>query len=470
MKLRGTVTARLPAVLSAMSVFALAGCSLIPAYQRPAVELPQSYPLLPAAAPQGGDALRDWRSVYTAPQLQTLIAAALEHNSDLRVAVLNIERARAQLNIAAADRLPSLNAAATGLRQQPNTGSGGNSVASVYTAGLSVPAWELDFFGRVGSLNEAARAQLLATQEARKAVQTALIADVANAYLNCLAQHELLNLANTTADTRKESLKLIQLKYDNGAASQLDLAQAQSLREAARANVALQLRLSLQAVNALQLLVGRPLTGDFLGAGLLSGQAPLAVTAPGLPSELLVRRPDVRQAEQALIAANANIGAARAAMFPRITLTASGGVASSQLSRLLSDGVGAWSLAPQAVLPLLDFGRTQGGVDAARAAKEIAVAQYQKAAQAAFREVADGLAAEATFDEQIAGLQAQAEAETQRLKLVDLRYAAGSSGYLDLLDAQRSQFAAQQAVLLARLAQQQNRVGLYKALGGGWSE
>jgi multidrug efflux system outer membrane protein len=424
---------------------------------------------MPEQSPDAKAKLDDWRGIYSDVHLRRLIELALEHNSDMRVAVLNIERMRAQLRIVDADRIPTVNAAATGLRQQPNTTAGSTrSVSSVYTAGLSVPAWELDFFGRVASLTDVARAYYLATEEARKAVQISLIADVANAYLNCLAQRELLRLAGTTVESRKESLRLTQLKFDNGTASQVDLAQSQSLQASARANVALQTRLASQAMNALQMLVGQPLTADLMPTTVLADEALLPAVTPGLPSDLMIRRPDIRQAEQALIAANASIGAARAAYFPRMTLTASAGLASNELTSLVNGGAGAWSLAPQIVLPLFDSGRVRAGVDTARAAKEIAVAQYQKAVQAAFRDVADALAGEATFDDQVQALSIQAQAEDQRLKLVDLRYNNGTAGYLDLLDAQRSLFLAQQALVQTRLAQQQNRVSLYKALGGGW--
>lgn len=456
-----------------ISVVALlvAACAQAPDYRRPQVAIPDAFPRYQAAGSTSAATLAelDWRRIYSDPHLQRLIEQSLAHNSDLRAAVFNIERSRALLRISEADRLPTVNAALSTSRQQPNSAAGSSSsVAAVSSAGLAVPAWEVDLFGRVSSLNDVARAQYLATQEARNAVQIALIADVAYAYLNCLAQRELLSLARTTAETRAQSLRLTQLKFDNGTASQLELSQSQSLQAAARASVALQTRLADQAVNALQALVGTVLSGESLPSTTLTERGLLPAVAPGLPSDLLARRSDVRQAEQALIAANANIGAARAAGFPKLTLTSSAGVVSPELSSLLNGGASAWSLAAQVGLPLFDSGRTRAGVDVAQAARDIAAAQYQKVVQAAFREVADALAGLSTYDEQLQALDEQAQAESRRAKIVELRYDNGTAGYLDLLDAQRSWFAAQQALVQARLAQQQNRVGLYKALGGGW--
>ena len=344
----------------------------------------------------------------------------------------------------------------------------------MYTAGLALTSYELDFFGRVASLKDAALAQYLATEEGRKTAQIGLIASVANTYLSLLADEELLAITQQTLATREESFKLSRLRFDNGISSELDLRQAESLLETARISLAQLQRQRALDKNLLSLLLGQPLTAELalaLPAGQGLADTPVLADVPaGLPSDLLTRRPDIRQAEQQLLAANANIGAARAAFFPRISLTASAGSASSHLSGLFQSGSYGWTLAPQLFLPLFDAGRNRAGLDASKAGRDIAVAQYEKAIQTAFREVADALAGRATLGEQLRAQQAQANAEAVRFKLSDLRYQNGIASQLDLLDAQRSLFAARQAVVQTRLLQLQNQVTLYKTLGGGWKE
>ncbi len=457
----------LAAALAASLV--LAGCSMIPAYERPAAPVAPAWagtPGTPAAQPAADIA---WQTYFTDPKLQQLIALALQGNRDLRVAVLNIEQARAQYQIRGADRFPTVNAGVTGSRTP--TAAGG--INSAYNAGFTVSAWEIDFFGRIASLKEAALSQYLASEEGRKAAQISLVASVATGYLNLLADEELLAITRQTLATREESLRLSRLRFDNGAASELDWRQAQSLTEAARVALAQQQRQRALDENALVLLLGQPLPAGFaaeLGAaGATTGSVTLAELPAGLPSELLTRRPDIRQAEQLLLAANANIGAARAAFFPRISLTAGVGTASNHLSNLFSSGTWGWTLAPQALLPIFDAGRNQAGLESAQATRAIATAQYEKAIQVAFREVADALAGRATLGEQLRAQQAQAEAEGARFNLSDLRYRNGVASYLDLLDAQRALFSARQAVVQTRLLQLQNQVTLYKALGGGWT-
>ena len=459
---------------------AAAGCSMIPKYERPAAPVAEAYPSSAWAmssrttAATGPVAAADleWQSFFSDPRLRQLIEAALRNNRDLRIAVLNMEQARAQFQIRRADQFPTVNAALTGSRQ-PNT-NGNGSITSAYTAGLAVTSYELDFFGRVASLKEAALAQYLATEEGRKSAQISLIAAVANTYLSLLADEELLALTQQTLVTREESYKLGKLRFDNGVTSELELRQAESLREAANVALAQQVRQRALDLNALTLLLGQPLAGDLavaLPADKGLADMPVMVDVPaGLPSELLTRRPDIRQAEQLLLAANANIGAARAAFFPRISLTASVGSASSQLSGLFKSGSYGWTLAPQLLLPIFDAGRNRAGLDSANVSKDIAVAQYEKAIQTAFREVSDALAGRATLDEQLRAQQAQADAEATRFKLADLRYQNGVASSLDQLDAQRSLFAAQQAAVQTRLAQLQSQVTLYKTLGGGWKD
>lgn len=461
---------RFPSVLTGVALaLSLAGCAtMIPAYERPAAPVAAAYPGAPAATEPAGAAASDieWQNYFGDERLKRLIDVALRNNRDLRVAVLNIDQARAQYQVRRADQLPTVGIGATGLRQPNNSGG----IASTYTAGLSVTAYELDFFGRVRSLSQAALAQYLGTEEARKNVQIALISSVANTYLNLLADDELLAVTRRALATREESLNLTKLKFDAGAASELDYRQAESLLEGARATLAQLIRQRALDENALVLLLGQALPADLPPGSSIASQKLIGELPVGLPSEVLARRPDVRQAEQQLIAANANIGAARAAFFPRITLTGSAGSASSELSGLFKSGSYAWSFMPQLLLPIFDSGRNQANLEVAEFGRDIALAQYEKAIQTAFREVADALAGRATLGEQLRAQEAQANAEAVRFRLADLRYRNGAASYLDVLDAQRALFAAQQAVVQVQAAQVQNRVSLYKVLGGGWTE
>ena len=463
---RSGALARTP-LAAACAALLLAGCSMMPVYERPPAPVATQWPTLGAALPADATARAagdlPWQAFVVDARLRTLIEQALAGNRDLRMAALAIEQARAQYQIRAADQTPTLNLAAAGNRQ-PASGGG---ISSTYTVGLAMASWEIDFFGRIASLKEAALSQYLATEEARRAVQTSLIASVANAWLSLQANDELLALTQRTLVTREDSLRLVRLRFDQGVASALDLRQAESLVATARVALAQQQRLRALDVNALTLLTGQPLPAELLDSQ--GGIDPLFAPVPeGLPSDLLVQRADVRQAEQLLMAANASIGAARAAFFPRIALTASAGTASNALSGLFKDGSWGWTLAPQALLPIFDAGRNQAGLDSALAGREIALAQYEKAIQTAFREVSDALAGRATLGDQWQAQQAQAEAEADRFRLADLRYRNGVASSLEVLDAQRALFASQQALVQTRLALRQNQVLLYKALGGGW--
>ena len=463
--------------LAASAAALLAGCSMIPTYERPAAPIATDWPALSAvaAAPDAannGIAAADiaWQGFFSDPRLRQLIDAALRNNRDLRIAVLNIALARAQFQIRRAEQFPAVGAAVTGSRQPgPN-----ESITSVYTAGLALTAYELDFFGRVASLKEAALSQYLATEEGRKSAQISLVAAVANSYLALLADEELIGITRQTLATREDSFRLSQLRFENGVSSELDVRQAESLIEAARVSLAQLTRQRALDQNALVLLLGQPALGELavaLPAGKgLADMLVMADVPAGLPSDLLTRRPDVRQAERLLLASNANIGAARAAFFPRISLTASAGSASAHLGDLFKSGSFGWTLAPQLFLPIFDAGRNRAGLEAATVQRDIAVAQYERSIQAAFREVADALAGRATLGEQLRASQAQANVEGIRFRLSNLRYQGGIASQLDLLDAQRSLFTAQQAVVQTRLAQLQSQVTLYRALGGGWSE
>ena len=487
-----------PGRLAAVALAAvLAGCSFVPAYQQPAAPVASQWPTVGGADPAGATrsaADLPWQDFVQDHALRELVALALHNNRDLRVALQNIEQARAQYQIRRADQLPNLAGSLTGQRQAPNANAnadGQPKVSSLYSVGVGVSAWELDFFGRVAALKDVALSNFLATEEALKATQMSLVANVITTGLQLKTDTELLGLAERTLATRQQSLDLIQLRFDHGASSALDLQLAQSQIAAAQAARAQQQRRRAQDINLRTLLVGQALPEHLLPtvpAAAPPGPPPeLTQAAPvpapvaalpafaavpaGLPSDLLLRRPDIRAAEQQLIGANANIGAARANFFPRISLTASLGRVSTDLDGLLgSGGFGAWSFAPAINLPLFDSGRNQANLKVAEAGRAIAVAQYEKAIQTAFREAADALAGRATLDAQLTALQAQATAERERYRLTELRYRNGVASHLDLLDAQRSLFAIEQALAQGQLAERSNEVLLYKALGGGWSE
>jgi len=456
------------ASLGLVALLGTGGCmSLIPEYQRPAAPVPAAYPAETGAAAAAAAAAEiDWQAYFADPRLKRLVEIALANNRDLRIAVLNIEQARATYQVKRADELPTVGAGLVAQRQPGSTGG----LVNTYSVGLAVTSYELDFFGRVRSLSQAALAQYLATDEARKTVQIALIASVANGYLNLLADDELLRVTRDTLLTREESFKLTKLKFDNGAASELDFRQAESLLEGARVTLASTLRQRALDENALALLLGQGLPADLPAPLPLAGQQVSSELPAGLPSDLLARRPDVRSAEQQLIAANANIGAARAAFFPKITLTANAGTASTELSGLFKSGSWALTGTAQLLQTVFDAGRNQANLDIAKVNREIAVAQYEKAIQTAFREVADSLAGRATLGEQLRAQLAQRNAAEVSFKLADLRYRNGAASYLDVLDAQRALFTAQQATVQVQALQVQNLVTLYKVLGGGWKE
>lgn len=441
----------------------LAGCSFIPTYERPAAPVANTFPY--PGAQQGPAAIElNWQQFFTQPRLRELIATALANNRDLRVAVLNIEQARATYDVRRADQLPTVNLQAQASRA-PNIA---NVESTTYSVALGLTSWEIDFFGRVRSLGEVALNQYLATEEGRNAAQAALVASVANAYLSLAADEELLALTRQTLATREESLRLTRLRFENGASSEIDFRQAQSLAESARVTLAQLQRQRALDLNALTLLIGTPVPADF-AIGFTTAQLQLPDLPAGTPAEVLVQRPDVRQAENQLLAANANIGAARAAFFPRISLTAGIGVASSELNNLVQGGSFGYNITPSLLQPIFDAGRNQANLEVAQAARNIAVAQYERAIQVAFREVADALAGRATLGDQVQAQATVVEAESVRYRLASLRYEGGVASYLDLLDAQRSLFTAQQALVQARLARLQNQVQLYRALGGGWA-
>lgn len=449
---------------------ALAGCvNLAPTYERPAAPVAASFPTVGGTNASGNPVASqvpvniEWKQFFLDARLRQLIGISLANNRDLRIAVANIEQARAAYQIQNSQRFPALGAAFNG--QKVSDGI----VSDSYQAGLAVTAFELDVWGRVRNLSQAALAQFFASEENRRSVQISLVASVANAYLQALADDEQLALTRETLKTRQESLRLIRLRFENGVTSRIDLDSAQALVDNARFVLQQQLRQRAQDDNLLTLLIGQPIPANLAPGGTLASTS-LPDLPAGLPSDLLASRPDVRSAEQQLIAANANIGAARANYFPRIALTATGGTASTELSNLFSGGTWGWTAAANVTMPVYDFGRTRGGVNLARATRDAQLAQYERSIQTAFREVSDALAGQATFAEQLRAARSAAATEANRFNLVQQRYKTGTASYLDLLDAQRSLFTAQLTAVQANLARLQNQVTLYRVLGGGWSE
>ena len=455
---------------AALALVALSSCtSLIPEYQRPEAPVASSWPATPGAAPAGAPgaganvtaaADLSWSDFIADARIRALVGIALHNNRDLRLAVLNVEQVRAQLGIQRADLLPTVGLGG-GYSRAPNSSG---VITNTFTLGLAVSSFELDLFGRVRSLEQAALARYLASEQGRRAAQLSLVAAVASAELALRADDELLAVTRQALKSREESLRLVRVRFDGGVAAEAELRGAESLLAAARVGVAALQRQRSVDGNALVLLLGQPLPADLPPAPPLE-QVSFAPVPVGLPSEVLLRRPDIAQAEQQLLAANANIGAARAAFFPRITLTGSLGTVSSQLSGLFDKTV--YTFTPQLLYPLFDAGRNQSNLAAAQAGRDIAVAQYEKAIQVAFREVADALAGRATLGEQLAAARAQAEAEERRAAVASRLLLGGSASQLDVLDAERARLAARQAVVQVQLARLQNDVLLYRVLGGG---
>ncbi len=449
----------------------ISGCSLTPHYTRPEAPVSEAYP-----ADSRGDGERTasaigWREFFPDQRLQALIQNALDNNRDLRMAALRIEEARALYNIQAADLLPNLNAGFTGSRVRTPASlslTGHEVVSSSYQVGLSLASFELDYLGRVRSLNDAALNLYLASDEARQAAQISLIAEVAKAALAESAFTEQQDLAQRTLDGRESAYQLAKQRFDVGASSALDLRLNETLVLAARVALVTLTRQRAQALNGLTLLTGKPAI-DLPPAQALSALGIVAELPAGLPSDLLTRRPDIRAAEKRLMAANANIGAARAAFFPRISLTTGIGTASNALSGLFEPGSRTWSFAPQLLLPIFDAGRNSGNLNLAEVRKNLAIADYEKTIQIAFREVADALVARALLDQQIDAQLATQLAQADRLRLADQRYQNGVSSILDVLDAQRDLFAAELSLVQTRLLRLTNAIDLYRSLGGGLS-
>jgi len=462
-----------------MGAVTLAGCTLEPKYVRPDA---------PVAAPESnvapGNRAEDlgWRAFFPDPQLQQLIVLALANNRDLRVAALNVETAQARYRIQRADLLPTIAASATEQSERipasvvaASLPAGSPSVQSAvvsrsYTAGVGLTSFELDLFGRIRSLDHSALQEFFSLQEARRSAQITLVAEVANAYLNVLADQTLIDITRETLQNQMDSYAMTEAMFQGGATTELALRQAESTVDAAKANLAQYERQVAEDRDALQLVLGAPIPAGIEFSGGLDRDAVVSELEMKVPSGVLVRRPDVLAAEHRLQAANANIGAARAAFFPSINLTGSFGTASAQLSGLFEHASEAWTFAPTIGVPIFAGGANVANLRVAKLTRDTAVAQYEKAIQTAFREVADALAARGTLDEQWAAQQALVTAARNAYRLADMRFRGGVDSYLSALDAQRSLYGAEQQFQLVRLLRLENRVTLYKALGGGLQE
>ncbi len=470
------------AVLPVILSMTVAGCSLAPRYHRPAAPIPADYPSYEGRSEArpgvvtGVENSADlgWRQFFQDPHLLGLIDIALQNNRDLRIAVHRVEEARAQYGIQRSALLPTVGIGANGQIQRSPEGlrMGGPespSVSRVYQAGLAVTSFELDFFGRLRNLSEAAFQQFLATQEAQRTVHISLVAQVAQAYFILRAAEQQHELMRRTLASRQESFNIVQARFENGVAGALDVNQARGQLETVRADIEEIRREQAQAQNALRVLLGQDVP-DTLPPPAVFGKGQLLDSIPaGLPSELLVRRPDIISAERNLLAANANIGAARAAFFPNISITGMLGFASTAMGGLFSGSNRFWSFAPQITSPIFGTG-VRGNLDLAEARNNIAVAQYEQTIQTAFREVADALAGEATYAGQLDALRALEDSAARTLEIARMRYESGIDSFLQVQTAEVALYTAQRSFLQTGLASLMNRVDLYKALGGGWME
>lgn len=468
----------IPKILLIIFMVFIAGCTtMAPKYERPLSPVPPELPK-GQAYKDADDSARGrpakevrWRDFYRDEKLQKVLELALKNNRDLRVATLNIDKARAVYRIQRAELFPSINALGNYYEQRVpadiSRELGEAMNVKQYTVNLGVSAWEIDFFGRIRSLKDRALEQYLATEHAFISVQVSLLAEVANAYLTLAADRENLKLAQSTLNTQEEIYRIIKRRYETGAASELELRQAQSRLETVRLDIPRYVRQVALDENALNLLVGMTVPSELLPKEFNEIMPPKDIST-GLLSETLLSRPDILRAENQLKAANANIGAARAAFFPMITLTTSYGTTSEQLSGLFKAGSRTWTFSPQIVLPIFDAGSRWANLGAAKADRDIYLAQYEKAIQIAFREVADALAYRGTIEEQLKAQESLVDATGNTHRLARTRYLKGVDGYLSVLDAQRSLYTAQQGLIAVRLSRLNNLVTLYKVLGGGW--
>jgi len=455
--------------------FFLSGCSLAPQYTQPQAPIPDEWPQ--GVAYKDTQAMSEtptvpelkWEDFFADKQLQIIIEMALNNNRDLRLVALNVERARALYGIQRAELFPTVNAVGSGSKQRVSddfSTTGKSMTMERYSINIGIASWEIDFFGRIRSLKDRALEEYLATEQARSSAQIALMAEVARVYLTLAADMENLKLVRSTLETQQVSYNLIQRQYEIGlGATQLDLFRAQTRVDAARRDVPRFTQLVAQGKNALNLLAGAPVPEDLLPTDLISITPPKEIS-PGLSSEAILNRPDIVAAEHRLKGAYAFIGAARAAFFPRISLTTAVGTASGELSGLFSSGSGTWIFAPQIVMPVF-VARTWAALRVSEADREIILTQYEKVIQTAFREVADALAVQGTISQQVSAQQSLVHATAETYRLSNKRYTLGIDSYLGVLDAQRSLYVQQQVLIALRLTRLAGQVRLYAVLGGG---
>ncbi|WP_158783972.1 efflux transporter outer membrane subunit [Pantoea sp. BAV 3049] len=460
------------ALLPLAMILVLSGCTMEPKYQRPALPVAAHYDQQ-GKETAGNGADISWQNFFTDPVMHKLIAMSLANNRDLRVAALNVDVARSQVQIDRAALLPSISASGSETAAHIpgnlyNTASTGPITYHEFNTSLGVSAWELDFFGRLRSLRDRALESYLATAATQRATQISLISEVASSYLSLCADNELLKLAQDTVKSQQDSYNLTKRSFDGGVSSEQDLVQAETSVRTAQADVATYTRQVRQDVDALALLVGTNLPADILANAKLDKEWHFPATPAGLPSDLLTRRPDIIAAEHTLKAANANIGAARAAFFPSISLTASGGSTSSSLGHLLEGGTAAWSFGPGINLPIFDGGVNSANLDIAHLQKRIEIADYEKSIQTAFKEVGDALAGQDTYKDELTARLQDEQANQKNYDFAHIRYQEGVDNYLNVLVAQRSLYAAQQSLITTQLGQLNQQITLYKALGGGW--
>ncbi|WP_035611633.1 efflux transporter outer membrane subunit [Haloferula sp. BvORR071] len=451
-----------------LSAALFTSCSFEPALDKPGVEV---VPVSFSGNGQGSaSATLNWQSFFTDPRLKKLVGMALENNRDLHIAALNVEQARAQYGISRSALFPSVDLSATGSRRRTpgSTVSGGTAVETRnYEVSVGVASYELDIFGRVRSLNHAALESYFASDAARVGVQISLVAEVAGQYFRERALLEQIDLSEQTLKSVSQTYDLMKTRLDAGDVSELDSRSVEVQVQTAKANLAAYRQQLSETHNALAFLIGGALPGN-LPTGRSLEKGVVAELKAGVPSELLTRRPDILEAEHQLKAANANIGAARAAFFPRITLTGGAGTTSRSLSDLFQNGSSAWSFAPQISVPIFDGGFNKANLDVAQVRKQIEVARYERTIQNAFREISDGLAARSGLEERISAYEGLVEAQQRRFDLANQRYTQGVDSYFEVLDAHQQLYSSRQILILLRLNRLTNTVGLYKALGGGW--
>lgn len=458
-----------PLAASMAAALALSACAMIPKYEQPQVDVPAGFKYDNAAYVPIQAASLGWQDYFADPRLHRLIEIALERNTDLRSAALNAEAVRKQYLISRADMLPGIGASGGGVKQRTAadlSSTGRSAVSESYSVGLGITSYEIDLFGKLQSTAEAAKQSYFNSVASRDSTHLSLIAGVAKAYFNERYAEESMKLARQTLDSREKTYALSQLKHRAGVISAVDLRQQEALIESAKAALATAEQSREQARNALAVLINQPIPADLPAPLPLDKQFKTELQA-GLSSEVMLNRPDIRAAEYALKQANANIGAARAAFFPSITLTTSIGSASTDLSNLFKGGNGTWAFAPSINIPIFNWGSLKASLDAAKIKQQIQVVNYEAAVQAAFQDVADALVAREKLNERYAANLKQSRAYADYLRLVQLRYQHGVSSAIDLQDAQRSSYSADAALLSTGLTRLENLADLYKALGGG---